>query len=83
MQQVMIRINEEWEHRLKEKAAAEHRTEEEIVLEAIRRYLHPAESDPGKTAIQPYEPLRRMIGLIKDGPTEASVRHDWREGDDA
>ena len=34
-------------------------------------------------ADDPYGPLRAMVGMIEDGPTDSSSRHDGRPGDPA
>jgi hypothetical protein len=82
MATVSFSIDEGQEQRLNELSAAARRSTEELCREALEQYLrrheHPA---PGETP-DGYAALRTMIGLVKGGPADASVRHDVRPGDE-
>ena len=78
MSKMTIEINEDLENRLREAAAQEHRPEEELLMDAIRYYLQSDMRNPMWLSPDAYDPLRRMIGLIPDGLTDASVYHDVR-----
>lgn len=80
MAKVTLELDEDLQKRLSDSARREDKTAEEIVLEALLRYLSPREEpvDPPRNL---YRPLLRMVGLAEEGPVDSSVRHDSRETD--
>ncbi len=78
MDTVRIELNRELMTVLEGVAAAEQRSAQEICREAVEEYLHRHEPPVADRS----SPLRRMIGFIKEGPTDTSKSHDRRDGDD-
>jgi hypothetical protein len=84
MARLTIELDGEQKRRLQEIAAARQMTEQALFLEALDRLLRSYEErrvEPAD-AEDPYAPLLEMIGLVKGGPTDASVYHDLRPGED-
>jgi hypothetical protein len=77
MSKMMIELNEELEERLQEAAIQEQRPKEELLLDAIRQYLHSKKDSPANFG-DAYEPLRKMVGLVPNGLSDTSVYHDIR-----
>ena len=78
MTHVVIELDEAQDRILRHRAAEEKRTPQDLCREAVARYL--GEITP--EGPDRYESFRRMIGLVPDGPTDASVRHDHRPEDE-
>jgi hypothetical protein len=81
MPKMSIELTADQERKLREIAAAERKSEEELCLEAVEGFLK-ARGCADVQAPDRYEPLRKMIGLVKEGPTDASVHHDLRPGEE-
>jgi hypothetical protein len=82
MARVMIELDEAQEQRLQEIAAAEQRSEEDLCREAVEQFLKSHIHLDAEPSADPYEPLMKMIGLVEEGPTDASVHHDLRPGEE-
>jgi len=79
MSSVTIEIDEETERLLRDVAEIERRTAQEVCVEALNQFLQSRGGrDPDR-----YSAFREMIGLVKDGPTDSSVVHDIRPGDES
>jgi hypothetical protein len=81
MASVTIELDRELEEVLEEIAASEQKSAQDLCREAVERFLR--ERDPRARGPESdrYSVLRRMIGLVKEGPTDASIHHDLRPGD--
>jgi hypothetical protein len=82
MARVMIELDAAQEQRLQEIAAAEQRSEEDLCREAVEQFLSSHAHLDAEPSTDPYEPFRKMIGLVKEGPTDASEHHDLRPGEE-
>ena len=81
MATLTIEIDDDLETRLRAVAAADRVSAEDVFREALDRFLR-ARGLPGRgTASDRREALLGMIGLVKGGPTDASVHHGPRPGD--
>jgi hypothetical protein len=83
MTKLILDIPPHQKKRLREIAAREKRSEEDVSLEALELYLRTYEKPIAATKPDPYHPLRQMVGLADEGPADLSIRHDLREGEDA
>lgn len=82
MTTVSIELDEAERQQLRDLAAAEGRAEPEICREALRAYLHRhGRIGPKPSPAEGYAALRELIGLVEEGPTDASIVHDYRPGD--
>jgi hypothetical protein len=82
MPRIVIELDTSQQRRLQAIASAERKSEADLCLEAVERFLQARERAVADTDSDAYEPLRKMIGLVKEGPTDASVHHDVRPGDE-
>lgn len=82
MAKLTIELDGDQERRLEAIAAARQMTEQALVLEALEQLLRSHEEDDEPRPGDPYQPLLEMIGLAKGGPTDASVYHDYRPGEE-
>lgn len=82
MARVTIELDSEQERRLQEIAVARQMTEQALFLEALERLLRSYEEHAEPLPADPYNPLLRMIGLARGGPTDSSVYHDLRPGEE-
>jgi hypothetical protein len=78
---VLIELDAEQERRLRDLAAEVRRSEQDLCLEAVERYLEAHGRSGGEAGRDRYGPFRKMIGLVRGGPTDASIAHDVRPGD--
>jgi plasmid stability protein len=70
MKRTQIYLEEDLDHQLRERAAAEGRSAAAVVREAVRDYLHrqrPAETD---------DPIQALIGAFDGGRTNGALNHD-------
>jgi hypothetical protein len=81
MAQLTIELDAEREKLLEEIAASERRSTEDLFLEALDHFFLTRGRGQQAEAEDPYEPLRKMIGLVEGGPTDASIYHDIRPGE--
>jgi hypothetical protein len=82
MSKVILELEDDWKRRLTERAVSESRSEEELLRDAVREYLGIVDTNGHESNTDPYDPLRRMIGLTSQGPSDASIHHDLRPTDD-
>lgn len=84
MDHLTIELDDDLRRRLDQLAASERTSPQELVKEALRRFVAdrgwPANLGPPDA--DPYAPLRAMIGLASGGRTDSSIYHDYRPGDD-
>jgi hypothetical protein len=75
MSKLVIELDAEQERRLQEIASIENRSEQDLCEEAIESYLR---SHAVKTGHPPAgdNPLLKLIGMVKEGPTDSSIYHD-------
>ena len=81
MKRVVVELDEGQAQRLREHAVDAGISEQELCREALESYLQgrePLEREPRPAG---HEALRRMIGLVVQGPTDASVAHDVNPAD--
>jgi hypothetical protein len=82
MAQLTIELDAEQEKLLEEIAATEHRSAEELCLEALDTFLQSRRTPANGAGKDPYAAFRKMIGLAGEGgPTDSSIYHDFRPGD--
>jgi hypothetical protein len=78
MATVTIELDDETARLLRDLAAAESRSTQEVCLEALDRFLHSQGRTPRAPVADRHSALRKMIGLVKEGPSDASIVHDQR-----
>lgn len=82
MTRVLIELDEHQTRDLQELANAERRSTEDLCREAIANFLrNRIDSTSTHGPADRYSAFRKMIGLVKAGPTDASGRHDRRPED--
>jgi hypothetical protein len=81
MSKLVLELPPEQRERLHALAAAQRRSEEEICLEALDRFLATQLGADRDSTDDGDEALLEIIGLVKDGPEDASVYHDIRPGE--
>ena len=82
MTKVCIELDEEQAQRLRELASVVRKSEQDLCREALESYLQGHERPMRGAGPKGYAALRQMIGLVVDGPTDMSVVHDLRPGDE-
>jgi hypothetical protein len=82
MPEVIIELDAEQEKLLQEIAEKEHRSAQDLCQEALTHFLQARGRLNRNPPVNGYQALEKMIGLAKDGPTDASIRHDLRPDDD-
>lgn len=82
MSEVIIGLDEEQERLLQEIAKKEHRSVQDLCREAVTDLLQRSGRANRNPPPNRYEALERMIGLAKQGPSDASIHHDLRADDD-
>jgi hypothetical protein len=83
MSEVIIELDAEQEKLLQEIAQKEHRSAQDLCREAVADFLQARGRLNRNPPANSYEALEKMIGLAKNGPTDASIYHDLRPDDDA
>jgi hypothetical protein len=83
MSKVTIELDSDQIGRLQELAASEQKTEEELCQEAVQHFLAAHALRQNGPTSDGYNSLSKMIGLVEDGPADASIQHDLRTGDEA
>ena len=81
MTKVYIELDEEQAQRLRELASVVRKSEQDLCREALEAYLQGYEWPTRGAGPKGHAALRKMIGLVVDGPTDMSVVHDLRPGD--
>jgi hypothetical protein len=81
MATVTIQLDEGQERKLHALAAASKRSEQDLCREAVEEYLGKQDNVASNGAPDAQAALRKMIGLVPDGPMDASARHDVRPED--
>lgn len=82
MASIVIHLGYQLEKQLQEVASTEGVSVEQLCTRAVTDLLRRhADSVPGASDEDPYAPLQRMVGLVREGPADASVRHDLRDED--
>jgi plasmid stability protein len=70
MKRTQIYLEEDLDHQLRERAAAEGRSAAAVIRDAVRGYLHmqrPAETN---------DPIQALIGAFDGGRTDGAKHHD-------
>ena len=80
MSKLQIELDAEQERQLREIAAIENRSEQDLCEEAIGSFLryHAVRTESPPTGDNP---LLKLIGMVKEGPTDSSIYHDLRKDD--
>jgi len=65
---ISVRVSEKTRRAVARRARASGRTESAVVRQAIEEYV---EREPGEA---PYAALRSLVGMVRDGPSDLSVR---------
>jgi predicted transcriptional regulator len=81
MSTVSIELDEEQARKLRDLAAEVRRPEQELCREALEKYLQEHGTQERGESLIDRPALQAMIGLVKHGPTDLSVEHDYRRGD--
>ncbi len=81
MSQVIVELDAELERLLQHLAGASGRSTEDLCREAVQEFLQGRLRPRREPEPDRYAPLRAMIGLSKEGPTDSSIYHDYRPGD--
>jgi hypothetical protein len=81
MTRVTIELDREFEEALQGAAASEHKSAQDLCREVVEGFLRQRLAQARGPETDPYSPMRKMIGMIKQGPTDASIHHDWRAGE--
>ena len=79
---ILVELEREEEQRLRDLAEREKRPAEDLCRDLVRAYLESRAPAPTNASRDPYTSLRAMIGLAGGGPTDSSVCHDIRPGED-
>ena len=82
MTKVYIELDEEQAQRLRELASVVRKSEQDLCREALESYLQGHLQSTREAGPKGHAALRRMIGLVADGPTDTSVTHGARPGDE-
>jgi len=69
---ISVRVSEKTRQAVARRARASGRTESAVVREAIENYV---ERDATEA---PYEALRSLVGIVRDGPSDLSERSGVR-----
>jgi hypothetical protein len=82
MTRLYIELDEHQAQRLRELASVVRKSKQDLCREALESFLQGHERPTRGASPKGYAALRKMIGLVKDGPTDMSVVHDIRPGDE-
>ena len=80
---VSIELDEEQVRKLRELAEEVRRPEQELCREALEQYLREHQRPELREGLTGRSALLAMIGLVKAGPTNLSIDHDYHRGDPA
>jgi hypothetical protein len=78
---VTIELDQDLEEVLEKIAACEQKSAQDLCREAVVQFLRERVSPDRLPHRDRYAAFRKMIGLVKKGPTDASVHHDFRTGE--
>jgi len=81
MTRVTIELDRELEEALEGVAASEHKSAQQICREVVEGFLRRRLAQARGPETDRYSSIRKMIGMVKEGPADASIHHDWRAGD--
>jgi hypothetical protein len=81
MTTLSIELDDDQGRRLRELAAAVQKSEQDLCREALDQYLQIQGRWDRERGPERYVAFEKMIGLVKDGPSDSSVVHDPRPGD--
>jgi len=81
MTRVTIELDREFEEALEGVAASEHKSAQELCREVVEGFLRQRLAQARNPETDRYSAMRKMIGTVKAGPTDASIHHDWRAGE--
>ncbi len=78
---VTIELDREFEEALKGVVASEHKSAQDLCREVVEGFLRQRLAQARSPETDRYSAMRKMIGMVKEGPTDASIHHDWRAGE--
>jgi len=81
MTRVTIELEREFEEALKGVAASEHKSAQDLCREVVEGFLRQRLAQAQRHETDRYSAMRKMIGMVKEGPMDASIHHDWRAGE--
>jgi hypothetical protein len=81
MTRVTIELDREFEDALQGVAASEHKSAQDLCREVVEGFLRQHIAQARGSETDRYSAMRKMIGMVKEGPTDASIHHDWRAGE--
>jgi hypothetical protein len=81
MTRVTIELDREFEEALEGVAASERKSAQDLCREVVERFLRQRLAQARSPETDRYSAMRKMIGIVKEGPTDASIHHDWRAGE--
>jgi hypothetical protein len=79
MAAVSIELNDEQARKLRELAVQARMSEQDICRDALEKFLQDHPPPTGGRRPVGRAALEAMIGLVKDGPADLSIRHDRRQ----
>ena len=62
-------------------AASEHKSAQELCREVVEGFLRQRLAQARSPETDRYSAIRKMIGMVKEGPTDASIHHDCALGE--
>ena len=81
MTRVTIELNREFEEALEGVAASEHKSAQDLCREVVEGFLRQRLAQARSPEMDRYSVMRKMIGMVKEGPKDASIQHDRRFGE--
>ena len=76
MTRVTIELNREFEEALEGVAASEHKSVQDLCREVVEGFLRQRLAQARGPETDRYSAMRKMIGMVKEGPKDASIQHD-------
>ena len=80
MASVTIELDREFEEALKGVAASEHKSAQDLCREVVEGFLRQRLVQTRISDRDRYSAMRKLIGMVKDGPIDASIHHDYGPG---
>ncbi len=81
MTSVTIELNGKTERALKGVAASEHKSAQDLCREMMEGLLRQRLVQGRNPETDRYSAMRKLIGMVKEAPRDASILHDWRAGE--
>jgi hypothetical protein len=77
-----IELAPELEEALEGLAAAEHKSAQELCREVVEGFLRQRLARTERLKPDRFSALRKMVGMVREGPKDSSIRHDRRDGEE-